>query len=52
MTCSPHQMELFKAQYVQSFREALTGYAESHIAHSKRTHENLSAIRDTLLHTQ
>lgn len=43
------QISLFKEKYVQCFRGNLIGYADSQLTHSKRTHKNLTAIRDQLL---
>ncbi|XP_064400041.1 sorting nexin-6-like [Halichondria panicea] len=43
------EIELFKQKYAEFFGSNMIGYVESQLAHSKRAHENLTAIRDQLL---
>ena len=52
LTCPSHpshQAELFKEQQVGWLRNSLISYTESQVAHSKRTLENLSRLRDELV---
>lgn len=43
------QMDLFREEYVKSFKAHLLGYAQSQISNSMKTHENLTRIREQLL---